>query len=108
MSESVLSIQSHKPFESESSKIFSSQSRQNHDLVESESSHKNSRVATSHWFSSSSQSRVTQNFTFFLRHFLTMKWRPTCHEMASDKLENGAKHAVKWPPISYKIVPNVV
>jgi len=37
-----------------------------------------------------------------------MKWRLTCHKMASDKLKNGAQHGVKWPPISWKMVPNVV
>jgi len=43
--ESFLSSQNHKPFELESSKIFSSQS-QSHDLVES--SLKNCRVTSSH------------------------------------------------------------
>jgi len=28
--------------------------------------------------------------------------------MARGKLKNGAQHAMKWCPISYKIVPNVV
>jgi len=72
--------------DSESFKFFSSQS---HDLVES--SHKNWRVASSQWFASSNQCRVTRNFTFFLRHFFAMKWCPTCHKMAPDKLENGGQ-----------------
>jgi len=38
--------------------------------VVSESSHENCRVTSSHWFASSSQCRVTRNFTFSLRHFL--------------------------------------
>jgi len=50
-------------------------SSQSHDLVESESSHENCRVTWSYWFASSSQCRVTQNFTFFLQ-FFAMKWRP--------------------------------
>jgi len=28
--------------------------------------------------------------------------------MAPDKLENGAQHAIKWRPIGWKLVPNVV
>jgi len=72
--------------ESESSKIFS-----NHDLVELEWSHK-CQVTSSHWFASSSQFRVTWNFTFFLGHFL-------CYKMAPNKLENGAQHAMKWCPM---------
>ena len=59
--------------------------------VESEWSHKNCQVTSSHWFASSSQCRVTWNFTFFLLHFYTMKWRPTCYKMATDKLENGVQ-----------------
>jgi len=29
-----------------------------------------------------------------------------CYEMALDKLENGAQHAMKWRPTSEKMVPN--
>jgi len=86
--------------ESESSKILSS-----HNLAES--SHKNCRVASSPWFASSSQCKVTQNFTFFL-HFFAMKWRPSFYKMAPDKLESGAQHTVKYCPISWKMVHNVV
>jgi len=39
-------------------------------------------------------------FHVFLRHFFATKWRPTCHQMASDKLENGAQHDMNWRPIS--------
>jgi len=53
--------------DSESSKTFSSRVR-----VMTWSSHKNCRVTSSHWFASSSQSRVTWNFTFFLLHFYAM------------------------------------
>jgi len=66
-----LSSQSRKPSESESSQI--------HELVESELSHKNCRVTSSHWFASWSQCRVTWNFTSFLLHCL-------CYEMAPNML----------------------
>ena len=108
--ESFLSSQSHKPFESESSKIFRVESVSESWLgrVESEPSHKNCWVASSHWFARLSQCRVTWNFTFFLRRFFAMKWHLTCYKMAPDRLENGAQHAMKWRPISWKMVPNVV
>ena len=64
------------------------ESSHSHDLVEFESSHKNFRVTSSHWFASSSQCRVIRNFTFFWRHFFAMKWHPTCRKMDHDKLEN--------------------
>jgi len=51
------------------------------------------RTVESHqviWFASSCECRVTRNFTFFLQHFNAIKWHPTCHKMAPDKLENGA------------------
>jgi len=66
--ESFSSSQSHKPFESESSENLSSQVRVESLLgqVESESSHKNGRVTSSHWFTSSSPRRVIQNFKLFL------------------------------------------
>jgi len=71
--ESFLSSQSHKPFESEPSKIFSSQS-QSHDLVES--SHKNCRVI-------GLQARVNveshEISHFFYYIFYAIKWRPTCY-----------------------------
>jgi len=93
------SSRSHKPLESELSQshlnFFESSQSQCHVLVESQSSHKNCRVISSHWFASSSQCRVKRNFTFFLRHFFAMKWHPTCHKMVPDKLENGAQHAMK-------------
>jgi len=57
--ESSLSIQGHKPFESESYKIFSS-----HDVVESSQSHKNYQVTSSHWFASTSQCWIKWNSTF--------------------------------------------
>jgi len=61
--ESFLSSQSHKPFESESSqshpKFFRVESESWLGRVESESSHKNCRITSSHWFASSSQCRVT-------------------------------------------------
>jgi len=77
--ESFLSSQGHKPFESESSKIFSSRVRVvvmtwlSRVRIESQklSSH------FGHWFASSSQYRVILNFTFFLLHFL-------CYEMAPN------------------------
>ena len=97
------SSQSHKPFESEWSqghlKFFRVQSKSESWLgrvrVESQelSSHKNYRVTSTHWFASSSQCRVTRNFTFFLRHFL---------------LWNTTQHAIKWHSISQKMMPNVV
>jgi len=31
--------------------------------------------------------------------FFSMKWRPICHKVVPDKLENGAQHAMKWHPI---------
>jgi len=80
--------QSHKPFESESIqshlKFFrvESESEPRPGRVESESSHKNCRATSSQWFASSSQCRVTRNFTFFLRQFFPMKWHPTCHKMS--------------------------
>jgi len=40
--------------------------------VESESSHENFWVTSSHWFARSNQCRVTRNFTFFLRHFFAL------------------------------------
>jgi len=55
---------------SESSKIFSS------------------RVRVMTW---SSWVRVESRF--FLEHFF-------CYEMALDKLETGAQHAMKWHPVS--------
>ena len=75
-----LSSQSHKLFESELSQShlnFLSRVRASHDLVESESSHKNSRVTSSHWFASSSQGWVEWNLSFFLRLSDAMKWHPT-------------------------------
>ena len=68
-------------------------------FFESSQSHENCRVTSSHWFANSSQCRVTRNFTFFL-HFFCLKWRPTCHKMATEKFENGVQHAMKWRPIS--------
>ena len=66
--ESFLSSQSHEPFESESSETLSSRVRLETWLgwVKSESSHKNGRVTSSHWFTSSSQCRVIQIFKLFL------------------------------------------
>jgi len=79
--ESFFSSQSHTRFESESSKIFSSRVmtwlswvRVESWLgwVESETSHKNCRVTSSHWFASSSHGQVKWNFTFFLWLFYAM------------------------------------
>ena len=110
--ELFLSSQSHKPFESKSSqnhlKFFRVESESWLGRVESESNHKNCRVTSSHWLTSSSQCRATQNLTLFLRHFFAMKWHPTCYKMATDKLENGVQHAMKWRPISWNMVSNVV
>jgi len=69
VSESFLSSQSHL-------KIFRVESESRPGRVESESSHKNCRVTSSHWFASSSQCRVTRNFTFFTALF--------CCEMAPN------------------------
>ena len=102
MTESFLSSQSHKPFESEKCqshlKFYRVRGESWLGRVESESNHKNCRVTSSHWFASSSQCRVTRNFTFFLRPFLlwngaqhAIKWYPTCYKMAADKLESGAQ-----------------
>jgi len=83
----ILSSQSHKLFESESSKFFSSG-------VMTSSSDKNCWVTSSHWFSSLSQCRVKRNFTFFLWLFYAKKWCPTWYKMVPDKLENGAQCVV--------------
>jgi len=72
---------------SESPKIFFESS---HDLVESESSHKNCRVTTSHWFASSRQCPV-KKISHFSYIFFAMKWHRTCYKMASDKLQNGTQ-----------------
>jgi len=72
-------------------KFFRVDSKSRPSLVESESSHKNCRVISSLWFASSTQCRVTRNFTFLLRHFFAMKWHPTCHKIVPDKLENVAQ-----------------
>ena len=85
MPESFLSSQSHKPCESVSSKSFSS-------LVRVMTWSSQSRVTSSHWFASSSQCRVSCNFTFFLLNFLS-------YEIAPNKLENGAQHAIELRPI---------
>jgi len=95
--------------ESESSKIFSNRVRIESWLgrVESESSHKNCRVTSSHWFASSSKCRITRYFTFFLRHCFAMKWRPKWYPISPDKLDNSAQHAMKWRPICWKMVSSV-
>jgi len=76
---SFLLSQSHKPSESESSKIFSSRVR-----VESQELSSHWFVSSSHWFVGSSQCRIKQNFKFFSKTFL-------CYEMAPNNLENGAQ-----------------
>jgi len=84
--------------ESESSKIFSSQS---HDLVESGQSRMTKTVESLRVIGL--QARV--NFEsyeishFFYYIFYAMKWCPTSYKMAPDKLENGGQHAIKWHPI---------
>ena len=65
--------------------IVSSQS-QSHDLVESEQSHEDCRVTSSHWFASQSQCRVTLKFHVFSTTFF-------CQEMTLD---------------NYKMVPNML
>ena len=37
-----------------------------------------------------------------------MKLRPICSKIEPDKLENGAQHAMKWRPISQKMMPSLV
>ena len=98
--------QSHKPFESDSSEIFSSRVNVESWLarVKSDSIHKNCRVTWIPWFASSSQIK----FHTFRMSFFAMKWRPKCYKMAPGKFDNGAQHAIKWCPISYKMVTNVV
>jgi len=79
--------------ESESSKIFSIWVRGESWLgrVEQGRSHKNCRVTSSHGFASSSQCQSKWNWTFFLCLFFATNWRPTCYEMAPDKLKNGSQ-----------------
>jgi len=92
--ESFLSNQSHKPFVSESSKIFTSRVRVMTWLcqvrVESQklSSHFESLVCKLKSMSSHMKFHIF-SITFF------MLW-------------NGAQHAMKWHPISWKIVPNML
>ena len=96
VSESFLSSQSHKALESESSKIFSSRIRvttwSSRVRVESQelSSHFESLVCNCKLESMSSH---TKFHVFFYDTFL---------------LWNGTHHAIKWRPISSKMVPNVV
>ena len=66
--EPFLSSQSHKPFESESLKIFSS-----HDLVGS--SHKNCRITSSHCFASSSHCPSQMKFYILSVTFYAIKWQ---------------------------------
>ena len=78
------SSQSHLQF-------FQVESEWRHDLVESESGHKNCHVSLSHLFASSSQCRVMWNFIFFQWLLYAMKWRPIYCNVAPDKLENSAQ-----------------
>jgi len=67
VSESFLSSQSHKPLESESTKVFSESEPESWLVrVELESCRKNWRVTSNHWLANWCQCRVTRNFTFFL------------------------------------------
>jgi len=82
--ESFLSSQSHKPFESESSNL-------NFFGVESQTV-ESLRVIDL-------QARVSvesHEISHFLNYiFCAMKWRPTCHKMAADRLETGAQCCFK-------------
>ena len=86
---SFLSSQSHKPFESESSKIFcvESESWLGRVRVESQelSSHFESLVCKLESMSSHTKIHI------FSTTFVAMKWCPTCYKMAPDKLENGVQ-----------------
>jgi len=91
VSESFLSSQSHKPLESESSKVFSIRvrvmiwlSRVRVESLEL-SSHFESLVCKLESMSSHTKFHVF-SATFF------------CYEIAPDKLENGALPAMKWHP----------
>ena len=86
VSESFLSNRSHKTLESDSSKIFSNQTR-----VMIWSSQSGVTRTASHWCVSLSQCWDKRNFTFFLWLFYAMKWCPTCYKMTPDSLENGAQ-----------------
>ena len=91
MSESFLSSQSHKPLESESSHL-------NFFPVESESRLCRVTRTLESLAVIGLQARVnveSHEISRFLRHFFAMKWHPTYHKMAPDKLENGAHHAMK-------------
>jgi len=61
--------------------------------IESESSHKNCQVTSSHFFASSSQCRVKRNLTFSYVFF--------CYEMTPNELQNGAQRAKKWCPMLF-------
>jgi len=60
--------------------------------VESESSHKNVESFRVIGLQTRVNVESHEISHFFLLHFL-------CYEMAPDKLENGAQHAIKWRPI---------
>ena len=93
VSESFLSSQSHKPFESESSKILSSRvkvmTRSSRVGVESQELSSCFESLVCKLKSMSSHTK----FHVFLRHFLV--W-------------NGAQHAIKRSSISKKMVPNML
>jgi len=99
VTESFLSSQSHKPFESESSQsylnFFRVESIQSHDLVEL------------------SQSRVTRTVESLRVIGLQARVNGESHEISRIfydifLLWNGAQRAIKWRPISLKIVPNML
>jgi len=41
------------------------------------------------------ESHEISRFFCYLLYLFAMKWRPTCHKIAPDKLENGPQHAMK-------------
>ena len=91
VSESFLSSQSHKPFWSEGSKIFSSRVRV---MTWSSRVRVKSQELSSHFESLvcklESMSSHTEFYVFPTR-FFAMKRRPTCYEMAPDMLKNGVQ-----------------
>jgi len=86
--------------ESESSKIFSSRVRV---MIWSSRVRVEIRELSSYFGSVVCKLESMPNHTKFhvlSTTFFAMKWCPTSHKMATDKLENGAQHPMKWCPIS--------
>jgi len=82
------------------------ESMSSHDLLES-SQTRFTRTVESLGFLGL-QARVKLNFTLFVCLFLLWNGAQKCYKMAPGKFDNGAQHAIKWCPISYKMVTNVV